>query len=546
MSISAASMLGKKTFADSEEVYMPNIIKQYTKFIFPFRFNKELVAPGKAEMENKKGVKMKIFEPFTQRAESLREGLDSLLAENGGTAKIADCYQLNINCRKEFCLPPRKNEYIEFISRQSDGESLKVALPEVKLYFFESQVGFAELEFEYESKSLDDYSDTNYFISETKSEKNRFVSYEKVWNEESRENALVKKEFTVQSLLEKLFSYVSKDNKAVSFIYKNSKPLIYSYLLTDEKPSEINELLQHLAKNYKESYKFDDSCTKIKTVHPFENSYWTASLNGVTNLSFKTGDSLTDEFFENNFYTKTKDTYYFLFLNIIHQRHAVTRIMGEMSHLDRLINDYYVMKDQLKLARRYEAEAINLKFRAFFKCPSYVEHVNDYYDMLYNSFQIGQFYDNFSSDMKNLQSICSKYVERIKDREEKLKKRKNAKTEIFVSIFGAIVAEVTLFNNSWSLVEKVLGRSISFWSPGIMILCATLISPMITIVVNVSKKSSEIKLLSSQINTEKKDRLVEDDKERRTRGKFITRLDKFHEKLNKKREKKNKKMQKSK
>ena len=339
-------------------------------------------------------------------------------------------------------------------------------------------------------------------------------------------------------LLERLFTSVSSEEKAIRFIYKESKPLIYSYVLTDEKPEDINDLLQHLSKNYKQSYKFDDSCTKTKALHPFENSYWTSSLNGATNLSYCVGDSVTDAFFMNNFYTKTKDVYYFLFLNIIHQRQAVTRIMGEMGQLDRLINDYYVMQDQLKLARRYEAEAINLKFRAFFKAPSYVEHVNDYYDMLYASFQIGQFYDNFSSDMKNLQSICSKYVERINEREGKIKKRKSAQTEIFVSIFGAIVAEISLFNSSWSLVEKVLGRSISFFSPGIIILCATLVSPLITIFVNVGKKTAEIKALTAEIEGQRKDKLVEDDEARRYKGKFITKVDKTREKLYKKRDKK--------
>ena len=191
-----------------------------------------------------------------------------------------------------------------------------------------------------------------------------------------------------------------------------------------------------------------------------------------------------------------------------------------MGKLDSLSNDYYVMENQLKEARRCEAEAINLKFRAFFKCPSFVEHVNEYYNMLYQTFEVGALYDSFSTDITSLQNICNAYVERIKAREAKFKKRKDAKVEIFVSIFGAIVAEVTLFNNSWSVVEKVLGHSIAFWSPGILILLGTLVSPLITIFINVAKKRAEIKQLTEQINAETEANLVEDDKKRRRMGKL--------------------------
>ena len=494
---------------------MPNIVKQYTKFIFPFQYDRNLVSPQAAQIENKKGAKFNLFERFSQKCELLRDGLDLLLSENGGTSSIAECYKMNINCRKNFLLPPKKNEMLDFVTRQSDGNALKVAITELKLYFFESQTGFVEVECEFGTKTLEEYFDLNYFISEPKSDKNYFIFHEKIWNEEQRVNEKKDSKFSIAELLEKLLSSVSKEKDAIRFSYQKAKPIIYSYLLVDEKPEDMNDILQHLGKNYKASYKFDDSCTSIKMLHPFENSYWVSSLNGVVNLSYLTDDDVTNDFFGNSFYTKTKDTYYFLFLNILHQRYAISYIMGQMGQLDRLTNDYFVMEEELKLARRYEAEALNLKFRAFFKCPSMVDHINNYYDMIYESFQVGAFYDNFSSDIKNLQNICGKYVDRIKSRDEKLRNRKNAKIEIFISIFGTLVAEVTLFNNSWSLIEKVLGRSVSFWSPVILILLGTLVSPLITIVFNVSKKASEIKQLSSQINSEEKERLVEDDKKRR-------------------------------
>jgi len=511
---------------------MPKIVKQFTKFVFPFKFDPEKIAPELATIKNKKGAEFKVFERFSQKTESLREGLDMMLREDGGSAKIADCYKLNINCRRYFSLPARKEEPMDFTARQAGASALGVAITELKLYFFESKIGFAEIECEYTSDEIEDYLELNYFICEAKSDKNRFVCHEKIWNEETKTKDIVDTDFTVEDLLDKLLSYASTCEGAVEFSYRKDKPMIYSHLLVDEKPEDINDLLQHLTKNYKESYRFDDSCTKIKSLHPFENSYWTGSLNGATNISFLTGDDITDNFFKENFNVKARNTYYFLFLNVLHQRHAVTDIMGRMGHLDRLVNDFYVMDKQLRQARKYEAEAINLKFRAFFKCPSTIEHVNDYYDMLQGAFQVGAFYDNFKADISSLQSICSKYVERINERDKKIKARKSAKTEIFVSIFAAIVAEVTLFNNSWALVEKVVGHSISFWNPGVLILCATLVSPLVTVFVNVNKQRGEIKRLTKSINEEQAEKLVEDDKQRRTRARFLAKVKKTHNKQN--------------
>ena len=508
---------------------MAKIVKQYTKFIFPFTYEKEHVAPGKAILMSKKGAQISIFEPFSQSTEALRDGLDALLSQEGGASKIADCYRLNINCRRDFNLPPRKNEQLSFISRQSD-EVMKVAITDLKLYFFESSVGFAELECEYESDSLDEYIHLNYFIGEAKSDKNRFIYHEKVWNEEKKDNEVNDRFFTVESLLDSVFAKLSLQKDAVKLNYRKSKPMIYSYVLLDQRPENMGEVIHNIANNYKLSYKFDDSCAKVKTLTPFENSTWAASLNGVVNVSFLTGDEITDSFFTSDFLVKTRNTYFFLYLNIIHQRGAVIRLMGEMGQLDRLENDYYVMDDQLRIARRYEMEAINLKFRAFFRCPSTYDHINNYYDMLYSAYQIGDYYDHFSADMSNLQGICSKYVERIKERDKRFKQIRSARAEIFISVFGAVVGTVTLFNNSWSLVEKVMGHAISFLNPGILILCLTLISSLITIAVNVSKKIGEIKSLKKLIATEQKENLVEDDKYRKIKGRLISRIDKKNQK----------------
>ena len=503
---------------------MSNILKQYTKFIFPFQYEKDAVDLKGVQIENKKGVKQNVFEPISIHTESLRDGLDLMLSKDGGKSRIADCYRLNVNCRKHFSLPPKKTDTLTFCMRQAGAESFDVRISELQIYLFESQVGFIEVECEYLASEIDTYMDLNYFICEAKSEKNQFVYHEKIWDEETKTSTLSDVSFSMSELLERVLSAACKTPDAISFDYRKSKPVIYSHVLMDKKPENLEALLPNIANNYKHSYKFDGSTTKIQSFHPFENSYWTSSLNGAVNISFLSDDDVTNDFFTNNFYTKTKNTYFFLFLNVLHQRCAIIRVMGKMGNLDQLTNNYIVMEKELKLARQYELEATSLKFRAFFNLPSTVDHINEYYDRLYKSFQVGTLYSSFAADIENLQSICGKYVDRINERDEKIKKRKVAKMEIFVSIFGVVVAEVSLFNNSWTLIEKVIGRSLHFYSPAILILFLTLLSPIITITLSVSKTLTEIKALSKQLNVEKQDSLVEDDKKRWSNEKTIDRL----------------------
>ena len=520
---------------------MADIVKQYTKFIFPFTFVPEALLPEQAKIQSKKNKPLPLFTPFAQGNESLREGLADLLSNSGCSAQIARCLQLNVDYRKYIHLPPHPEDTLEFHPRQADVAPQQVAITNIKLYLFESQVGFLELECAYSSTSIEMFSTLNYYIGEIKSKKNHFALQEKSWDAETKQATWTPHEFSVKELIDRILQQICFDRKDgelvpaedpqqyVAFSYDREKPLVYSYLLLSDKPDDIGDLLFHLNKNYKETYLYDASCTKVDTLHPFENSYWTASLNGASNISYLTENETTNAFFKDQFYQKTKDVYYFLFLNVIHQRHAIARTMGEIGHLDKLGKDYAIMHEQLRRARTCEENAVNLKFRAFFKYPSTVIHVNEYYDLLQKTFAINDLYNNFTQEIKNLTTICNTYVERIKQRETKLKKRKAAWTEIFVSLFGTIVAEITLFNNSWTLIERFFGHPLEIWSVPFFILVVAVISPLFAVITNIKKQWDEIKVLSEALYLEENDGQVEDDKTRRKKVRaFMKEMRKNH------------------
>ena len=504
--------------------YNNEIVKQFTKFIFPFRYDASKTDLASKCYVNDKGAEVKLFTRFSQEARELRQGLSELLSMDGGNSKIADCFEISYNARSHFGLPRRQDETMRFYARAKDKVYYDVAIQRVALYLFESEVGFVELEAAYKSTDIADCVNCNYFICELKSGNNIFVATRDVWNNETKTKEKVEYSFTAKELIDKVLENVGgvKDIQRDKYPdYTEDKGIIYSYLLLNGKPNDIDDLLFHLRKNYKDSYLSHNRTVGSFNpfVHqPFENSYWTASFNGAVNVSYLTGQETTDNFFLNAFPPKLHDTYFTLFIHVLHQRYALLKFVGDMGELDKLTMDYDSMKRQLAVANNYQAQSANLKFRAFFKMPSMVEHINDYYNLLSRTYQINQMYEHFNKDLTSLQEICGVYVTRIKQRDEKIIARRKAKVGIFVSVFGTLVAVAALINSYWGILEKIFGHEVQFFSAPVLAAIVAILLPVVTIIVDVVNQIKEIRKMTNDLNSEVKDRLVEDDATRRRKA----------------------------
>lgn len=519
---------------------LEKIVKQFSKCIFPFRYNAEKSDLSDKTIMSAKGKGLPVFIPFSQSASGLRQGLDGLLSKDGGSAQIGHCYRLNDACRTAFGLSKRADEILKFYARQSGEVCYDVSIKNIELFLFESGVGFISMETEYASPGMKDYIDCNYFISEIKSDKNYFVATQYEWNEETKAKTPVESKFTLKELLDKALSFVDgvQSIEKRSKTFTDEKGIVYSYVLFDKEPDNFRELLFLLRRNYKGSYKAphdgngETDSTNIRQL--FENSFWATSLNAAVNVSFLTGDKTTDSFFSDDLFVKMHDTYFFLFINVLHQRYAVMKFMGEMGTLDKLEKDYAVMKSQLKQAKAFHAEATNLKFRAFFLIPSNVEHINIYYKLLCSAFRIQELYRNFNDDIKTLKDICNTYVSRIKERDEKISKRRKIRVGIFVSIFGSIVAIASLLNSYWSILERALGKEISFWSAPVLLFIGLIAVPVVTLIVDSVNQIKDMYKITEDLEGEIRDNLVESDKLRRRR-----KIERLREEKRIKKEKKN-------
>lgn len=464
------------------------IIKNFVKVLFPFQYDKDAeIHLEEVEISTKKGNPYKLFQRVGFENAELRKGLSELFSKENNKSGIMRGYRLDKNIREQFGLPPKEMETVKFFCRAKERkEPYAVEISGVTLYLFESGVGFAEAELRHQSNDLADVISCNYFLSEIGDKKNYFVVSQRVWQEEKKCAEFQEKQFTLAELLGKLLEYipgVTDFYSGLSWDRVYKKGLVYSYLYLEEKPEAFEELLFNLRLNYKESYKVPKKYASIQddpaVLQQFENSYWVSSYNGATNVSIKTEDSVTDCFFADDFYVKMQREYYVLFLAALHQKYTILKLMWEMGELDRLDLDYKVMKEQLLEARKYQAEAANLKFRDFFKFPSYVQHVNDYYDLLYRTLCIDELYQNLSQDLDNIEEICKVYVEKIKRHEALKRKLRKAVVKVVTSLLATVIGLVTLLNESWSLLEKTYGTPSGTFSVPVILVTAVLAVPSV-------------------------------------------------------------------
>lgn len=495
---------------------MAVIENQFTKFVFPFKYKKGQIDPTIAKFQGRNGERA-VFSAISLEAEELREGLGLMLSVGSSSAKIADCYRLDVNSRAYFNLPNRKTDYLVFCTRQLDaGEKFHVAITDVDVYLFESGVGVLEFECVYESKSIEDYIHLNYFISEPKSEKNYFISTREKFNLQTCEKERVEYKFTVKSFVDNIInSMCVNKQQELNIEFFDVKPIVLSNVLFDERPENLEVLLKYAAKNFKDSYRLSDQSCPVNIYAPFDNSFWAITMKGVINMNYVTDHEGTNEFFRNVFPKKVRGVYHTLFLHVVHQKYSTMYMLSKMGQLDRLSMNYDVMKKELVDAQHCRNEAFNLMFRAFFQIPSEQEHINMFYEYVYKNFRVNDLQNNFKNDIANLENLCDTYIKRIKERQNKIKEKKNAFTEIFVAIFGTVVAEITLINSSWNIIEKLYSKSVSFGSLGVVALVTAIILPLVTITVDVVKRIKDIIKINQELSQEVENGFVEKDFDKR-------------------------------
>ncbi|MCD8510599.1 MAG: hypothetical protein LRY73_12490 [Bacillus sp. (in: Bacteria)] len=254
-------------------------------------------------------------------------------------------FQLKETSREKYDLPTNKSQKMYLITKK--GEEFSFKIERVYLFLFETEVGFLVYDIEHTSSNIDTIVLTNYQLKHLHHLYSGELLHQKEYflKKQNGEGVSLSPEGdwrTMSSITIQLLQDITVKNYFSSLNGEPETGLVFNFILMDEgfrfedkMHEKLSRNLFNLRRSFKESYKpspleFDlDNNPQILQL--FQNSYWGVSLEGLSNIAYLTGDSVTDEFFRN--YQDKLVAYFYIYLLALHQRYGFIHLNAMASEL---------------------------------------------------------------------------------------------------------------------------------------------------------------------------------------------------------------------
>lgn len=196
-------------------------------------------------------------------------------------------------------------------------------------------------------------------------------------------------DFIADSLapLEVLSFFTDKISSSEKVEFKPDKAYIFSVvvlehdsILTDEK---TREYLYWLKRGYKQSYLPPSEDRQNDLYRPFENSYWSASMEGCANIVRLTlSNNVANIFFKTTYWDRF-ETYFFIYILVLHQHYTLLDISAKIGKLPIYMKYYVKFRSRIATDLNRYNEMINLfSMKIYTAQISHISHQNELYNYL--------------------------------------------------------------------------------------------------------------------------------------------------------------------
>jgi len=369
--------------------------------------------------------------------------IDKLIAGDDSSS-IGKIYSLNNNCRREYGLPNNAATYINYKNKKHD---FRFQIRDILLYVFETNVAFVIFEVNYdESADLDSIIDYNYVLKKLQYSTGT-LSYIKNRNTGEKVN------ITITKLVMDL---ISEFKVKTFFIGKEGLPgqaIVYNVAYIQDKPTddEIEAYMYWLRRSFKESYM--PSCNELELkgnreiLRPFENSYWGVSLEGVANLVYSTDNDTTNTFFGGNYFGNIKNTYFYTFMLVLHQRYALLYLSILASEIKLTINN------DINTINKLKEKIIMFNLRCSFNHVTVITHQSRLYEMVRKNLHVEELMNELHFEL----SVLSNMVEmEYQKEEEKAKSEEEKRQEKFNTVIVFATTAFVMIStaaDAWGVIE---------------------------------------------------------------------------------------------
>ncbi|MCH5151870.1 MAG: hypothetical protein J1F65_04340 [Clostridiales bacterium] len=418
---------------------MANIIKQFSKQIIPFAYK---LADKEQFVNQVTSSGQRIWIEKTFKTNHLFEHINQKQNANSEQC-IVRALTLNDAARANYDLVGANSTILLSVRGKQSNKQLSIKLKSVSLYLFETNVAFLEYDWEYAEEKTNDYLNANYFLAELKSKEN--LLRVKTGKDEYRE-------FTLESVVMpifKTFDAVYGFDRRDGISFYDLKPILFSAVVLDQKDEDFDEILSHGAYNFKESYQTD----VVKCYSPFTNSHWCGSDSAMINLSYLVDDEKTNDFFQTQFIHAARNNYFYLYLLTLNQKFTLLKRISQVSKINAKyseINEQMLESDSTAVAKTIGKSQL-YETRCNFKCPSSMNHINEFYDYARSTQKTDVFEKELQSKINSLSQIQTTYQKQLKS----FKEYRQTKMLFWVFLITSFIGSITMFNSCCKIIKDL-------------------------------------------------------------------------------------------
>ncbi len=282
----------------------------------------------------------------------------------------------------------------------------------------------------------------------------------------------------LSTYFEKLLMFTSEkkyflgDRVSKSTGYKmSSKANIFSFAITEEYDNSFKEETYKLGHGYKASYKKSDFSNNEFIFNTFDNSCWSVSREGVSNLVHFVSDNQTNQFFKDT-YLKRISNYLSLYILALHQYYALLNISGKISTLPNSIKEYTNNKKNYDSMIDIYDEVNFIYLKCIYHEVSHISHQNEVYKKIYKMLGIDSLLTAVNYEMDRFTNIVGllrheviqeetkqqdeyyKQQERqriIDQKAEDEREKRKSSFERFITIIASTLAFFAVFESIWNI-----------------------------------------------------------------------------------------------
>lgn len=413
------------------------------------------------------------------------------LVDNNEPVHIVSTYTLNKNYYREFGLDFHR----AFLRPKNNLEDIEFTINSVKIHVFNSKINFLELDYNVLTNRVKDINDFNYFLSEVKMRLVFKFCY-KVY----RDKNLIydEREIPVLQLIRNLlgdFGVLNDVDYLNCLTYKSLKPFVFSYIF-DEK-NEVNDAT-NLGHNYKDSYSLN--ADYIKKSSYFSNSTWFYTCDSVMNYSNAIDNEYTNLFFNTTFLDKLRKLYFPLVLLALHQKLYLLDVYHELTNYDMKFKNAQELNDRCNKLSLFHADYNKMSFFYFFDTPSFLEHVNLFYDYVCEAFTITNYQRMVDTKFAFLLKFAKESSKLLENYNEKKAERRKILYDIFAIFTASIISFATLYETFLKFLSNIRVE-LSLKANIIIFLLLVILILIVPFIYNLTHNFKKLKTASNEVKT---------------------------------------------